>query len=74
MLNTTENTIAVRGFQNWKDAWETITEMDKSKRADIDAVVVRVNSIKNLRAAYPNYYADTHDFLNALDIALAIKK
>ncbi len=74
VLNTTENTIAVRGFQDWKEAGETIAEMDKSKQTDLDAVVVWVNSIKKLRAAYPNYYADTREFLNALDTALEIKK
>jgi hypothetical protein len=70
VLNTTENTIAVKGFQNRKEASESIDEMELSKRTDLDAVLVWVNSIKNLRAAYPNYYADTTAFLEALNVAL----
>jgi putative GTP pyrophosphokinase len=70
VLNTTENTIAVKGFQNRREAGEAIAEMEQSKRTDLDAVLVWVNSIKNLRAAYPNYYADTTAFLEALSVAL----
>jgi hypothetical protein len=70
VLNTTENTIAVKGFQNRRDASEGIDELELSKRTDLDAVLVWVNSIKNLRAAYPNYYADTTAFLEALTVAL----
>lgn len=70
VLNITENTIAVRGFQNRRAAGEAIAEMEQSKRTDLDAVLVWVNSIKNLRAAYPNYYADTTAFLEALTVAL----
>ncbi len=69
-LNTTENTIAVKGFQNRKEADEAIDEMERSKRSDLDAVLVWVDSIKNLRAAYPNYYADTTAFLEALNVVL----
>jgi hypothetical protein len=65
-----ENTIAVKGFQNRKEASESIDEMELSKRTDLDAVLVWVNSIKNLRAAYPNYYADPTAFLEALNVAL----
>jgi Region found in RelA / SpoT proteins len=70
VLNTIENTIAVKGFQNRREAGDAIAEMEQSKRTDRDAVLVWVNSIKNLRAAYPNYYADTTAFLQALTVAL----
>jgi putative GTP pyrophosphokinase len=70
VLNTTENTIAVKGFQNRREAGDAIAEIEQSKRTDLDAVLVWVNSIKNLRAAYPNYYADTTAFLEALTVAL----
>jgi Region found in RelA / SpoT proteins len=33
---------------------------------DSDAVLVSVDSLKELRAAYPNYYADTRRFVNAV--------
>jgi hypothetical protein len=31
-----------------------------------DVVIVRVGSMANLKKAYPNYFADTRDFMNAL--------
>jgi hypothetical protein len=40
------------------------------KREDLDAVLVWVNSARDLKAAYPNYYADTGAFIKALNQAL----
>jgi hypothetical protein len=37
------------------------------------AVLVSVDSIDALRAAYPNYYADTGQFVEALDEALGLE-
>jgi len=73
VLNTTDNTIKVTGFANRKEASRVIASIEKSQRADLDAVLVWVNSIRNLRSAYPNYYADTQGFLKALDLVLAPK-
>jgi hypothetical protein len=69
-LDTTKNTIAVTGYPNREEASLAVSEIEKSKRTDIDAVLVWVNSIKRLRAAYPNYYADATVFLEALSVAL----
>jgi RelA/SpoT family protein len=69
-LDTTKNTIAVTGYSSREEASKAVAEIEKSKRADLDAVLVWVNSIKALRAAYPNYYADTTAFLEALTVAL----
>jgi len=73
-LDTTKNTIAVTGYPNREQASQAVSEIEKSKRADLDAVLVWVKSVKELRAAYPNYYADTKEFINALDAALAGKQ
>jgi ppGpp synthetase/RelA/SpoT-type nucleotidyltranferase len=73
-LDTTMNTIGVRGFQNREEASQTVAELEKSKRSDLDAVLVWVDSIQKLRAAYPNYYADANEFLTALDTAIAKKQ
>jgi hypothetical protein len=73
VLNTTKNTIKVTGYQDRKEASKAVAEIEKSKQADLDAVLVWVNSIEGLRAAYPNYYADTKEFLNALSVALSGK-
>lgn len=70
-LDTTQNTIAVTGYQKRGEASNAIADIEKTKRPDIDAVLVWVNSITNLRAAYPNYYADTKEFLDALDTAVS---
>lgn len=69
-LDTTKNTIAVTGYTNREAASKAVAEIEKSKRTDIDAVLVWVNSVRALRAAYPNYYADTTAFLDALKLAL----
>ncbi len=69
-LDTTQSTIKVTGFQNDEKAFQAVSEIEQSKRPDLDAVLVWVSSIKRLRVAYPNYYADTTAFLAALDIAL----
>jgi len=37
-------------------------------------VLVSVNSVRQLRVAYPNYYADTKEFLNVLNTALSEKQ
>jgi Region found in RelA / SpoT proteins len=73
VLDTSKNTINVTGYGNRAEASRTIAEIEQSRSANLDAVLVWVNSIRQLRAAYPNYYADTGQFLNALDVALAHK-
>jgi hypothetical protein len=74
VLNTTDNTIKVTGFADRGEAARAIASIEKSKRKDLDAVLVWVNSLRNLRNAYPNYYADTQGFLGALDLVLAPNK
>lgn len=74
VLNTTDNTIKVTGYADRKEASRVVASIEKSKKTDLDAVLVWVNSIRNLRSAYPNYYADTQGFLTALDLVLAPKK
>lgn len=72
-LDTVGNTLGVTGFQNMEEASSAVAEIEKSKRTDLDAVLVWVSSIKQLRAAYPNYYADTREFLSALNTVLQSK-
>jgi hypothetical protein len=70
VLDTTANTINVTGYSDRMKASAAVAELERTKRADLDAVLVWVRSAKDLRRAYPNYYADTRAFLNALDKAL----
>jgi len=73
VLDTTQNTINVTGYKNRAEAEEKVAEIEQSKREDLDAVIVWVRSISELRTAYPNYYADTREFLNALNVATRAK-
>lgn len=71
VLDVGANTIGVTGYGDRQQASEALAQLEKPPRSpDIDAVLVWVGSIKNLRGAYPNYYADTRAFLEALRIAL----
>ena len=73
VLNTAKNTIAVTGYESRREASKAVSQIEKSKTKDLDAVLVWVKSVKALRAAYPNYYADTKEFVDALSMALAIR-
>lgn len=45
-------------------------EKDMEKRPEIQAVLVSVESVEALRAAYPNYYLDTGAFIGAMKQAI----
>jgi hypothetical protein len=70
VLNTTDNTINVTGYENRREASRKVSEIEKLKSEDLDAVLVWVPSIRDLRTAYPNYYADTGEFIKALNLAV----
>jgi hypothetical protein len=70
ILDTQANTIKVRGYASRREASQQIAGIEQAKRPELDAVLVWVPSVNDLRAAYPNYYADTRGFLGALDDAL----
>ena len=71
VLNVVENTIKVTGFNDRRKAAEALDALEKREgEAKIDAVLVWVRSVTDLKAAYPNYYADTADFIEALNEAL----
>lgn len=70
VLNVSENTIRTTGYANRQEASQAVAEIEQSKQEELDAVLVWVNSFRNLRTAYPNYYADTKKFLEALSDAL----
>jgi hypothetical protein len=68
VLDTDKITINVTGFDDRAKASDALAKLEMKK--GVDAVLVWVQSAKDLRAAYPNYYADTRAFLSALDEAL----
>lgn len=72
VLDLEENTIEVTGFADHAKATEEAARLETSQRRDVlDVVVVWVSDIRDLRSAYPNYYADTRVFIRALDAVLA---
>jgi hypothetical protein len=73
VLDVSANTIKVTGYADGKAAAEAVASIEEKTRVGtLDAVVVRVRNIQDLRRAYPNYYADTAEFLKALDAALRL--
>jgi len=71
VLDVSGKTVKVTGFSDRKKAASAVEEIEREGNTEIDAVLVWVNSINELRKAYPNYYADTAAFLHALDFSLA---
>jgi hypothetical protein len=69
-LNVRDNTIRVTGFPTRETAALALTEIEKLKFEHLDAVLVWVDSVQDLKAAYPNYYADTGEFIRALNEVL----
>ncbi|HEY4358753.1 MAG TPA: RelA/SpoT domain-containing protein [Acidobacteriaceae bacterium] len=71
VLDVSEDTIQSTGFTDPKKAVAAVAAIETSANASrLDAVLVGVNSIKSLRTAYPNYYADTAAFITALNRTL----
>ncbi|MDR3576415.1 MAG: RelA/SpoT domain-containing protein [Anaerolineaceae bacterium] len=71
VLDISGKTINVTGFADRKKASDELARIETSGDSQIDAVLVWVNSINQLKSAYPNYYADTAAFLEALEFSLA---
>ncbi len=71
VLDVAANTIGVTGYDDRKKESDALAQIEKPPRSsELDAVLVWVGSVKNLRRAYPNYYADTTAFLEALTVTL----
>jgi len=67
VLDVSANTIKVIGYANRIKASEAVADIEKSgPSGTLDAVLVWVKSFRDLRKAYPNYYADTTEFLEFL--------
>lgn len=71
VLDVQANTIRVKGYVDARKARQDLAGIEKTSRSgNLDAVLVWVRSVRYLKSAYPNYYADTRAFLAALDFAL----
>ena len=70
VLNLRDSTVKVTGFQDSKEASSVLADLEKAQSRDIDAVLVWVSYITELKEAYPNYYADTREFIKAMNVAI----
>jgi hypothetical protein len=66
--------ITITGYK-FRDLHTASSDYFKAERSILqkpgsDAVLVRVDSLAKLRRAYPNYFLDTHTFLNAFRQAI----
>lgn len=69
--------VGIRGYpknqlpQAMKDYF--LAELDATNNPEMQVVSVSVDSVEKLRIAYPNYYADTDEFLKAMREFISIK-
>lgn len=75
VLDTKEFTVQIRGFhrRNLGAASEAYLAAEKEHvdNAEVQVVLVSVESIQALRSAYPNYYLDTKQFINVVRKAIS---
>ncbi len=73
-LDNVSERLNVTGYarRELRDAARTYARIEKRirKKEGTDAVLVSVDSIRNLRRAYPNYFADTRMFVEELNRAV----
>lgn len=74
VLDVRDKRVEVTPFADRQEGQQALAKIEQLNRTDLDAVLVWVRSAKHLRAAYPNYYADTLEFLNALDQAIGTSR
>jgi hypothetical protein len=61
-LRRQEVALTVTVHETMAQAEARLTELESQNDADLDVVLVNIARISQLRAAYPNYYADTSMF------------
>ena len=70
ILNPEEKTVEVRTYsaENLSIAGQHYTEIEShiAEGAPLQAVLVSAGNIENLRRAYPNYFLDTHKFIQQI--------
>jgi Region found in RelA / SpoT proteins len=71
MLDVQAEATQVLGFPSFEAADEVRAGLEKARNPDLDVVLVWIGAVANLKKAYPNYYADTNAFVDALDVALS---
>lgn len=76
VLDTTAKLMNIRGFSDMETAQASEAYLAAEKalngRTDAQAVLVSVRSARALKKAYPNYFLDTKEFIDALAQAVAV--
>jgi len=57
----------IRPYDDRKAAMADLASIENLKNDRVDAVLVGVGDVNELRKAYPNYFADTQKFVSTLD-------
>jgi hypothetical protein len=77
VLNADDFLIDITGFKEGERAKAikkySETEKEIEGKPNMQAVLVSVDSVKNLRRAYPNYFLDTRVFLDTVEEAIKMK-
>ena len=76
VLDVDKSSVSVVGFVEAEKARVALARIEQRPGIGdrFDAVLVWVPSARHLKAAYPNYYADTREFMAALDMILKVEK
>lgn len=69
-LNTKEKQLYIEYFKDTEEqidkAIQAYMKIESTKKRSIDVVLVATKSLNALKKAYPNYFADIHDFRNKI--------
>ncbi|HXT69831.1 MAG TPA: hypothetical protein VN700_08745 [Vicinamibacterales bacterium] len=70
-------TVKLTGFSSQREAKASeiylATERMIKDKPNLQAVLVSSQSLQSLRSAFPNYFADTEVFIDAINRAVALK-
>jgi hypothetical protein len=71
-LDVGSSTLTASAFDNPVEAADAYTAIERAIEGQLgkDAVMVAVESVANLRRAYPNYFADTAAFVQSVEEAI----
>ncbi len=76
VLDANDFLIDITGFKEGERAKAITKYSEKEKeiegKPNMQAVLVSVDSVKNLRRAYPNYFLDTRVFLDTVEEAIKV--
>lgn len=77
VLDASKKILEIKSFKSNEMAIASqeylLVEEQYSDNPAVQAVLVSVDSVTNLQSAYPNYYLDTEEFLDAVRVAIGEK-